>query len=158
MEAKRSTLPWISDKTHYKWFWNVWVSLFNRTNTRTKSNQTINISKWYKCNLLGVGTALLTESIKMNGLAFGSEAEGWEKYASTEYWVPGSRQTGVCSRAILVSRDTALSQPAQRGFPQSRTGWAVGCYKLSLPSHLLSLIYIGANRKTGFENRLVLCL
>lgn len=65
------------------------------------------ISKWYNSSPEGIMTALLTESIKMNDLAFGPEAEGWEKYTSTEYSVSGSRQTGVCRRAILFSRNKA---------------------------------------------------
>lgn len=52
-------------------------------------------------------TELLTESIKMNDFAFLSEAEGWEKYTSTKYSVPGSRQTGVCRIAILFSKNEA---------------------------------------------------
>lgn len=46
----------------------------------------------------------------MNGFTFGSEAEGWEKYTSTEYSVLGSRQTGVCRSAILFSRNKAQLQ------------------------------------------------
>lgn len=61
----------------------------------------------YKYNLKGLVTELLTESIKMNDFAFLSEAEGWEKYTSTKYSVPGSRQTGVCRIAILFSKNEA---------------------------------------------------
>lgn len=57
---------------------------------------------------------LLTESIKMNDFAFLSEAEIWEKYTSTKYSVPGSRQTGVCRIAILFSRNEAQLWPGVR--------------------------------------------